>query len=271
MSTMDDDMTLSITSSSDLFSNVLGALILIVIATQGFIIILLVPLAFVYGYLYKRFSMTNTNLTQLEAATRSPIFVQFSQTMLGLQSIRVYRCQESFSATLDDLVHCNVAAAVAQATAAQWVSLRLSVLGAIITFAVGAIGVGFHNKGLLDASYLAMALSYSIKLTNLLKAAVRIGALTESQFNAVQRIDEYCQLPCDDSIEDDLRGIELSSAIVGMSPVNACENHNESIEVQPAIAFDQVFMKYKYGPVALKDINFSVKEGERIGIVGRTG
>ncbi len=106
----------------------------IVYTTQGLIVILLVPLLIIYHYYYKRFGLINNGLTHLEAFTRSPIYIHFSQTMLGLQSIRVYRCQQLFIVKLEEMIAKNILASVMQAIAIQWVSLRLSLIGALIIY-----------------------------------------------------------------------------------------------------------------------------------------
>src|SRR4051812_17673239 len=80
-------------------------------------------------------------------------------------------------------------------------------------------------------------------------------AEAEQQFNAVERLDHYAR-----HIEQ-----EAPARIPDQTPPSDWPS-------QGAIHFDSVSMRYRSGlPTVLHGLSFSIKGGERIGFVGRTG
>jgi hypothetical protein len=50
----------------------------------------LVPLLLVYLYMLRRFAPLSRDIQRLESISRSPIFAQFSETLVGTATIRAY-------------------------------------------------------------------------------------------------------------------------------------------------------------------------------------
>jgi ABC-type multidrug transport system fused ATPase/permease subunit len=258
---VDDDLTLNIIGSSDLLVKILGTLSVIVAVTKGLALIALLPVILAFRWIYQSFVHVNATLARLEAAARSPIFVHFSQSILGLQSIRAFQCKHKFIANLelhiDKLSHVSIL----QQHAVQWIVLRQSFLGSLVMFAVGVIAVTVGTD-ILSPQYLAMALSYAIQLSNYIKSYVRQTAVTESQFVSVQRIQDCCDLKPSKKHPD-----IVATAIAYASPLVSAI----STQSTPILEFRNAFLKYQRGPLALTDISFSVFAGQRVGVVGRTG
>jgi ABC-type multidrug transport system fused ATPase/permease subunit len=163
---------------------------------------------------------------------------------------------KSIELHLDTFTHCTLL----QQCAVHWIVLRQSFLSSLIIFTVGVIAITFGTD-LLPAEYFAMALSYAIQLSNYIKSYVRQTAATEAQFVSVQRVKEYTEMNVSPDVVDSVARTQLSTMQYDVSMVI----------IAPALEFRNVYLKYEFGPLALKNVSFVVNPGERIGVVGRTG
>ncbi len=72
---------------------------------------------------------------------------RFAEALLGVPTLRAYRCQPHFIALSDDLMERNAEAFVTQKLAAGWLASRLDVLGlAVLTICGrGRAGLEVHR------------------------------------------------------------------------------------------------------------------------------
>jgi len=254
MDKIDLDLTQSIGQGMGTVFNVLGALGAIVAATKGTFLIALIPMGYFYYLIQKWFRRTSTELQRVTSISISPIFADFSQVLSGTSTIRAYaeqtrffkQCQGSF----DKFNACyNV-----QQMCNYWLGLRLDILGGFIGFFVGAISVGTAKYGFIPAGWLGLALSYAIEVTGFLKHGVRMIATVEADMNSVERVLYYSN-----SIDT-----EAPEEIPGKDPTYKWPNKG-------LIEIENASMRYRDGPLVLKNITLTIQAGEKVGVVGRTG
>lgn len=129
----------------------------------------------------------------------------------------------------------------------RWMSFRLSMLGTIFVTVVAIVAVSGHVDAALAGFSLTFALRYSWRLTALLSSMTSL----ELSFNAAERVIEYSEIETEP------------------------EDGKDAPAAWPAegrIEVEKLSVAYKESlPPVLKNLNFEVKPGERIGIVGRTG
>jgi ATP-binding cassette subfamily C (CFTR/MRP) protein 4 len=120
------------------------------------------------------------------------------------------------------------------------------------------------NRGSIDQTQASLALAYMIQLTGLLQWCVRQSAELENQLTSVERVLEY-------------RTLEPESKWVSCGDeVQLCPHHDTydsaGWPVHGDIDFGSVTMRYDHDlePV-LTDVTFSIKHGQKIGVVGRSG
>jgi ATP-binding cassette, subfamily C (CFTR/MRP), member 1 len=70
----------------------------------------------------------------MESASRSPIFSHFIESINGLASIRAQQIQNRFVAKMEKQVDENLLYSYPLAIINTWLSIRLSLLGNLITF-----------------------------------------------------------------------------------------------------------------------------------------
>merc|ERR1719390_180100 len=151
-------------------------------------IVLVVPLMFLY-YRVTRYSRYSTrDLQRLENVTKSPIFIGFSEVMGGLPSIRAFDLDTYFNARCERVVDVNNAVALIASSAEKWLALRLDMLAATLV-ALCAV-VPFFAGG--DPAFSGLVLAYSFELSGFLKHFAKMTADLEKKFAAVERVLEYC-------------------------------------------------------------------------------
>lgn len=255
MDKVDLELTQSLGQAFSTVFNVLGAIGAIIGATKGTFLIPLLPLGWIYYKIQGWFRKSSTELQRVTSVLNSPIFADFSQTLSGTSTIRAYgeedrffkHCQSSFDSM-------NAAYMLTQLTN-FWLGLRLDIMGGLIGAFVGGVAVATSASNFIPAGFLGLALSYSIEVTNFLKHGVRMIATVEAQMNSVERILYYS-----DNVEP-----EAPEFIPDKDPREGTWPSKGEIE------FRDVSMRYRDGPLVLKNISLTVKGGEKIGVVGRTG
>ncbi|KAF7792644.1 hypothetical protein EIP86_003741 [Pleurotus ostreatoroseus] len=133
----------------------------------------------------------------------------------------------------------------------RWLSVRLDLLGNILILGIALFAAGFRKT--VDPSKIGVVLSYSLSITEIFSDMVSTYAQNEQNFNAVERVLYYTELPAEGA-------------------THTPEDPPSSWPDKGAIEFKDVNMAYRQGlPLVLKGVTFDVRAGEKVGVVGRTG
>lgn len=255
MDKIDLQLTQSLGQGASTVFSVLGALGAITAATKGTFLIPLIPIGYLYYLIQRWFRKTSTELQRVNSIANSPIFADFSQTLSGTSTIRAYgeekrffgQCKQSFD-------NMNASYLLVQLTN-YWLGLRLDLLGGLIGAFIGGVAVATISTQFIPAGWLGLALSYAIEVTNFLKHGVRMIATVEAEMNSVERVLYYSN-----NID-----AEAPDEILEEDPPKGTWPSKGEIEIK------HTSMRYRDGPLVLKDLSLTVQGGEKIGVVGRTG
>ena len=143
----------------------------------------------------------------------------------------------------------------------------------IISFFVALYGVlTIGSSWAIPAGWVGLSLSFSFEMTAYLKHSVRMYAQLEASMNAVERVVYYTTtIPIEVATpraalqdgETDTDGIEIVAESV---------DANEDEKAGRKIEAHDFKLRYRPNlPLVLKGLNFDIKGGERVGVVGRTG
>ncbi|GIJ85992.1 hypothetical protein Asppvi_004864 [Aspergillus pseudoviridinutans] len=185
---------------------------------------------------------------RLESTARSPIFELVGALLTGLPTIRAFGREKAYLKRMYDLIDVHCQALWHKQLFSCWMAFWMSMVGAIF---VATVTITFVNIRTLDAALAGFALSYALELSDHISWLLSQYAQLELDANAAERIVEYTQLDQ-----------EPQSGIA----VPAYWPHNGEIEVTD--------LSVSYGPdlpPVLQDLTFTLRPGERVGIVGRTG
>eukprot|EP01111_Echinosteliopsis_oligospora_P007904 TRINITY_DN2325_c0_g1_i1.p1 TRINITY_DN2325_c0_g1~~TRINITY_DN2325_c0_g1_i1.p1 ORF type:complete len:1459 (-),score=347.50 TRINITY_DN2325_c0_g1_i1:133-4509(-) len=226
--------------------------IIILGLSSYYILIAVVPMGICYFFVQKFFRKASIELKRLEAVQKSPILAQMVESLAGVQSIRAFNMQSSFMNTFENRVDGMNNAYFHLMYATQWLGLVLDLLG--IGIIIATVIVIVTSRDTINPGLVGLSIVYATSLRFGLTFSVLASTQTEISMNATERIMEYCNLP--------------------QEPADP-PNPTPLPEVWPSVGnieFTNVEVKYRPElPPVLRDINISIRPGEKIGIVGRTG
>lgn len=250
----DESLATNISFTLAMQAAILASIGAICYSTKGVLIILFVPLTIAFYKIQFFFRKSNTELKRLDNISRSPIYAQFDQALVGVTSLRAFDGIELFLRRFETSVDLNSSVIVLQQLIKWWISIRLEIIGGLVSCVIAALAVGWD--GFLSDKYLSMSLNFSFALVSNMKWLVSISAEVEANMSSVERIKYY---------SDNLAVEEPVSVLKKYKPV-----HPEWPQ-EGHIAAKNIKMSYRTGPLVLKGIDFEVTSCEKIGIAGRTG
>ncbi|KAL5489922.1 hypothetical protein ACEPAI_4754 [Sanghuangporus weigelae] len=227
------------------FSNVLGTVAL-VFYTFPYLGIIFAPLSAMYYLVASFYRKTSVETKRLDSLQRSALYASYSETLTGLATVRAYRQQERFIDTAEHGMDRENRAYYMTIAIQRWLSVRLDLFGNFLILGIALFAAGFRNS--VNPSKIGVVLSYSLS-TDMVSQI----AQNEQNMNAVERVLVYVDLPPEGT---------------STKPGNIPPSWPQKGEAK----FKNVKLAYREGlPLVLKDVNFEVKPGEKVGIVGRTG
>ncbi|KAG0243312.1 ABC transporter type 1, transmembrane domain-containing protein [Mortierella sp. GBAus27b] len=251
MSTIDDEVSNTIQNLFACMTTITGIVVIISYSMPLFMI----PAVFIvaiYAVIAAFYIPISRDLKRLNSNSKSPILNHFNETLKGISTIRAYGFEKRFLSrnlvNLDD----NNRTFFLLWSANRWLHWRVDVAGASVSFITGILVL--QNWGKIAAGWAALSLSYSLMFTGTIVWVIRIYAMNEMNLNSVERVVEYMDLE------------EEPPAIIEGSRPPASWPHAGEIVV------DGLTMRYAPDtPDVIKGISFTIKAGEKIGVVGRTG
>lgn len=249
MDTIDNQLPESLRSFVSMLGMGISSLVLISLVSWAFIPTMVI-LGFVYFWVQKFYRASSRELKRLDSMARSPLYAQFSETLTGLATIRAFREQDRFIRTNAELADRQNQPFFLQQSMQRWLGLRLEGISNVLVLSASLSCYYLR----VSPSSAGLAIGYALSIAGVLNWLVRQVSETESNIIAAERLGHYVELPAEEDPAD---------MKVVPEPVWPHEG---------SIQFKNVSMRYRPElPPVLDTINMTIKPGERIGIVGRTG
>merc|ERR1712124_61076 len=132
-----------------------------------------------------------------------------------------------------------------------------STLNASIIQLIAGMAAFLAASGGVGVVFTGLILTYALEVPKFLKFGTMMAARVESEFNSVERVVQYLKV---DTEADEDTPPEVKKALPA------------TFASKSTLAFRNYSMRYRDGlPLVLKDVSFTIADGEKIGIVGRTG
>ncbi|KAA8581112.1 hypothetical protein FQN60_002693 [Etheostoma spectabile] len=226
--------------------------LLICSALTPMFLIVIAPLMVFYWWVQRFYVATSRQLKRLESVSRSPIYSHFSETVTGCSVIRAYGRHSSFVLMSDMKVDENQKSYYPGIVSNRWLGVRIEFIGNCIVLFAAVFAVA--GKDTLSPGLVGLSVSYALQVTMSLNWMVRMTSDLESNIVAVERVKEYAETKTEApwEVEDKKPPPEWP--------------------MEGNVDFHDYSVRYREGlDLVLKNLTLSVKGGEKIGIVGRTG
>ncbi len=207
------------------------------------------------------------------SASRSPSIAHFAETTQGASTIRSFRRQDSFMNRFYRLDRYFLQQKLKTAGRVIGFSVQMNSLSALLLLMTGISAYYFVHNGLASVGSVGVAFSFIALSGNTVQMFFEWLTQFEEAMIGVERLDQY--------LRKDLEPGNLlpSSAHFKTQHPKYDESlekylHNRRLtkERSASVQVEGLWFKYREDlPWVLKDLNFEVKAGERLGIVGRTG
>lgn len=209
------------------------------------------PLSVVYVVYFLFYRRNSVEMQRLVNILRSATYNSYNETLSGLSTVRATRQGDRFIRRTEEAIDLKNKAQYLTASMSQWLQFRLSLLGTLVT--LGLTFYAVSRRSVTNPADTAVVLNYVLSITAVLASTVQFIASVEQEMASVQRILTYAELP-----------VEGEGMTLHPPP--------ESWPEEGAIEFKNVDLAYRPGlPDVLRDVTFSVRPGEKVGICGRTG
>ncbi|KAF8938669.1 hypothetical protein BGZ58_000407 [Dissophora ornata] len=251
MSTIDDEVSSNLQQLFSCVVTIVG-IIFIISFNMPVFMIAAVFIVVIYVFIAAFYVPISRDLKRLNSNSKSPILNHFNETLSGIATIRAYGFEKRFQSknlvNLDD----NNRTFFLLWSANRWLHWRVDIAGAFVAFITGILVL--QNWGKIAPGWAALSLTYSLMFTGTIVWVIRIYTMNEMNLNSVERVVEYMDL------EE-----EPPNIIEGSRPPASWPHAGE-------IVVENLTMRYAPDtPEVIKDISFSIKAGEKVGVVGRTG
>ncbi|CAJ0747688.1 10084_t:CDS:10 [Entrophospora sp. SA101] len=189
------------------------------------------------------------DLKRMDSVIRSPLYTHFTETIIGITTIRAFGVTKQFMEEMLFRIDNNNRPFFYVWLINRWLSIRFNIGGAFFIFLVGL----FIIISKVDAGLAGLSLSFAMNFTEQIMWSVRKYTSLEMSLNSVERYHEFTEIP------------QEAPEIIEPRPP-ASWPHDGAIDVQN--------LEVRYAPdlePVLHHISFYIKGCEKVGLVGRTG
>ncbi|KAK3240545.1 hypothetical protein CYMTET_49625 [Cymbomonas tetramitiformis] len=254
----------------EFWSFLTGACITAVILA-GVLVPPVLPLAalliFAGAIIYKYVGVVILDLRKLSMICASPLSASLSGFIAGLDSVRAFNRVEAFAQSFDDKLGDFITAFFWMRTMEHGVTAGVvAPCVALFVGSLAAVLVAMRDYEFMTPSVAGLSLSYLAVLGLRVPAMLFTTSTLEQLMYSVQRIVEYAELPGEEQVQ------AVAGAPKG-SPASApSAAEDKSWPKDGSVVAHNVSLRYREElPLVLDGVNFTIKSGERMGVVGRTG
>ncbi|TVU18150.1 hypothetical protein EJB05_34227, partial [Eragrostis curvula] len=216
-------------------------------------IIAVLPLLLLNFWYRNRYIVTSRELTRLQGVTRAPVIDHFTETFSGAPTIRCFRKEHEFYQTNLDRINSSLRMSFHDYVSTCWFRIRLELIGTLMLSITAFFMISLPSN-FIKKEFVGMSLSYGLTLNHLIYETVTTTCDLENDMIAVERVNQYSNLPS-----------EAAWEVADRLP-------SPNWPSQGDIDIKDLKVRYRANtPLILKGMTVRIWSGEKIGVVGRTG
>ncbi|KAI8275314.1 ABC transporter atnG [Colletotrichum sp. SAR11_240] len=271
---VDRNLPLALVVSLASFFTCIGKAFLIASASW-YIVISFPVLILVFYFIQRAYLRTSRQLRFLDLEEKAPVYTHFLETLSGLPTIRAHAATTPSIAHSHTLIDRSQRPFYILLLTQQWLTLVLDLTTTALALLV--VGLAVRLRDTVSVGLTGVSLVQLISFTETLKMLIQFWTSLETSIGAVARIKNFAD-DTPDEIEDDslnrqLLGSEdrqgVSATLLPGWPDKGCIELRDISASYASSANDCDHEKSLLK--ALDGISISIRAGEKIGIVGRTG
>ena len=190
----------------------------------------------------------------LETITRNPITAKFSETLNGITTIRGFEDQENFRKIYHKKLDDFYKVLIYQNGTTYWLALNLDLICFFLLFFILSFSWIFEK--LINPLVLGLLIGYTLRMIENTYGFFEQYINFEKMYSSVINFEDYINIVQEKSSKSS-KDKELIE--------KGFPQHGE-------IKFVKLYVRYRpKSRLVLKNIDFTIEAGKRIGIVGRTG
>jgi ATP-binding cassette subfamily C (CFTR/MRP) protein 1 len=214
----------------------------------------LAPFIAAVCYIIQRvYLRTSRQVRLMDLEAKAPLCTHFLETLAGITTIRAFGWSAKYRQRSDELLDTSQVPFYLLSAIQNWLKLVLELMVAGIVTVVVGVAVALRDK--VDAGFLGLALVGVMDLGFTLSYFVTAWTGLETSLSAISRVRSFA---LDTPKEED--------------------ETNEAIHTAPdwpivgTVSYHNFTASYSAeGETVLKDVCLDIKDGEKVGICGRTG
>ena len=193
-------------------------------------------------------------LNILDTTTRNPITAKFSETLNGISTIRGFEDQENFRKVYNGKLDDFYRVLIYQNGTTGWFALNLDLICFFLLFFILSFSWIFEK--LVNPIVLGLLIGFTLKMIENTYGFFEQYINFEKMYSSVVNCEAYTKV-----VQEKASKMPKDKALR--------ESH---FPQKGEIKFVKLYVKYRPDTkLVLKNINFTIAPGEKIGIVGRTG
>eukprot|EP00826_Nyctotherus_ovalis_P020685 TRINITY_DN16523_c0_g5_i5.p1 TRINITY_DN16523_c0_g5~~TRINITY_DN16523_c0_g5_i5.p1 ORF type:complete len:557 (+),score=172.26 TRINITY_DN16523_c0_g5_i5:24-1673(+) len=250
---IDVDLVWLVKSTLMTLLQILGSFILVGVLMYYFFIVVAVSALF-YGYYLFYSIQAARDARRIESMSKSPIFVQYEETLDGLSTIRAYKYQEMFSARIVKKVNHCMNSYYMSTKCVRWLNMRADIISGIVVGGAFYLCVWRLNEDPDKSATIGLAMSQSLNVIYAIPMFLFFYGMMDTRMNAIERIYEYITTTPHEKDFDEPK----------------C--NDPTWPQQGEVQLNHLHLRYRNDlPFVIKDLNLKIMPREKVGVVGRTG
>lgn len=233
--------------------NVVVGLITVVCGSP-IVVFVIIPLTWTGNKFRQIYVPTSRKISRMASASNSPILSQIEESLKGQAILRTFGRTDQFIDVYEQRVNYWIELSFLRMNLQQWLGFRIQAMTSVLMLAAALSVTVLVSKEILSIGYAAVTLHFSSRAGVMVRQTLNFLAQIEVSGVSLERILEYIDVKQ-----------EAPSHIEATDPGAEWPKTGE-------MGFHDLSARYSpKGRDVLKSLNFSIKAGEKIGIVGRTG
>ncbi|KAF0730173.1 hypothetical protein Ae201684P_013302 [Aphanomyces euteiches] len=230
----------------------IAAVVVVCATTSPYILIVYVPLVWLFQKIQVFYNRTSAELKRLESISRTPVINIISETINGITTIRAFGMTRTFATKSREVLDHNQSYFMIYRASSRWLQMRLDWVSTVVLAGVSFISVA--SKSSIGVTAAGLGLTYASQMSSFLSRVTMNLCTIENIMTCVERLEHYNSL---DTEGDTCEEMEATPA---------------EWPAQGTISFESYSVRYRdHLDLVLRDVSFVANGGEKIGICGRTG